>query len=68
MIKLSIKNNIILVDDLRIIKQSFPWGEDSYGNINFYDEIKKIILEINPEYKFITLDGHIKDDVLMCYI
>lgn len=62
------KDNIILVDDLRIIKQAFPWGEQSYGNIDFLQQIKNIILSINPDYKFATLDGHVKDDVLLAYI
>lgn len=62
------KDNIILIDDLRILKKKNPWGEKNYGNINFIDEIKKIISNININYKFDTLDGHIKDDVLICYI
>ena len=62
------KDNIILIDDLRIIKRPFPWGETSYGNINFFESIKSKILEINKDYKFATLDGTIKDDVLLCYI
>jgi len=62
------KDNIILIDDLRIIKQAFPWGETSYGNVNFLESIKNKILEINKDYKFATLDGTIQDDVLLCYI
>ena len=62
------KDNLILIDDLRIIKESFPWGERSYGNINFLEQIKNIILSINENYKFSTLNGHIKDDVLLAYI
>jgi len=62
------KDNIILIDDLRIIKSAFPWGETSYGNIDFLEQIKKKILSINENYNFSTLDGHIKDDVLIAYI
>ena len=62
------KDNVILIDDLRIIKNSFPWGETSYGNIDFLQQIKNTILTINKDYKFDTLDGHIKDDVLLAYI
>ena len=62
------KDNIILVDDLRILKGAFPWGESSYGNINFIDKIKEKILTINKDYKFETLNGHINDDVLIAYI
>lgn len=62
------KDNIILIDDLRVIKESFPWGEQSYGNIDFLEQIKQTILSINPNYKFSTLDGVIKNDVLLAYI
>ena len=62
------KDNIILIDDLRIITHPFPWGETSYGNINFLQQIKEMILEINKDYKFSTLDGVIENDVLIAYI
>ena len=62
------KDNIILIDDLRILKQSNPWGETGYGNINFIDKIKEKIISINKNYKFSTLNGHIQNDVLMAYI
>lgn len=62
------KDNLILIDDLRIINRRYPWGEKSYGNINFLDEIKKQILTINENYKFKTLDGFIENDVLLSYL
>lgn len=62
------KDNIILIDDLRYLKEPFPWGEDSYGNINFLQKIKEIILTINVNYKFSTLNGQIEDDVLLAYV
>jgi len=62
------KDNLILIDDLRIIKESFPWGETSYGDIDFLQQIKNTILTINKDYKFDTLNGHIQDDVLLAYI
>jgi len=62
------KDHIILIDDLRIINVNFPWGETSYGNINFLEAIKTKILSINKDYKFSTLNGHIKNDVLIAYI
>ncbi len=65
---MSRNDHIILIDDLRVIKTPFPWHEHSYGSINFEEEIKKKILSINENYKFKTLDGYIKDDVLMAYI
>ena len=65
--QLSRKDNIILIDDLRIIT-THCWGEHSYGNINFLDKIKEKILEINPDYKFSTLNGHVENDVLISYV
>jgi hypothetical protein len=62
------KDNIILIDDLRIIKQSFPWGEKSYGDIDFLQQIINFILTINKDYKFNTLNGYIENDVLLAYI
>jgi hypothetical protein len=62
------KDNIILIDDLRIIKKKFPWGETSYGNIDFLQQIKNTILTINKDYKFDELNGHIPGDVLLAYI
>lgn len=62
------KDNIILIDDLRIITTSFPWGENSYGDIDFLKQIKHKILSINKDYKFDTLDGHVANDVLFAYI
>ena len=62
------KDHIILVDDLRILKNKFPWGETSYGSINFLEEIKTKILSINKDYKFLTLNGHIENDVLIAYL
>ena len=62
------KDNIILIDDLRIISTPFPWGENSYGNINFLQAIKSQILSINKDYQFTTLNGYIENDVLMAYV
>jgi hypothetical protein len=62
------KDNVILIDDLRIIKESFPWGEKSYGNIYFLQHIKETILTINKDYKFATLNGIIADDILLAYV
>lgn len=62
------KDNVILIDDLRIIKSAFPWDEYSYGRIDFFQQIKNSILTINPDYKFITLNGHVDDDVLLAYV
>jgi hypothetical protein len=61
-------DNVIIIDDLRIIKTAFPWGETSYGNIDFLQQIKEFILTINPNYVFSTLNGHVNDDQLIAYI
>jgi hypothetical protein len=65
---ISRKDNIILIDDLRLIKDAFPWGETSYGNINFLERIIEKIQSINKDYKFKTLNGHIENDVLLAYV
>ena len=62
------KDHIILIDDLRIINTAFPWGEASYGNIDFLEQIKIKILSINENYKFSTLNGHLQNDVLIAYL
>lgn len=62
------KDHIICVDDVRILKRPFPWGEKSYGNIDFIENIKRVVLSIDENYKFKYLDGHKKDDVLMAYM
>ena len=62
------KDNVILIDDLRIIKESFPWGDKSYGDIDFLSKIKEIILSINKDYKFSTLNGYIDNDILLAYV
>ena len=60
--------HVILIDDLRILSTQFPWNEKSYGNINFLDTIRQIILSINPNYTFSTLNGHVQDDVLCAFV
>jgi len=65
-IKLSdIKDHIICIDDLRIIT-GCKWGDHS--DIDLLKKIKEKILEINPDYKFDRLDGHVAEDVLYCHI
>lgn len=62
------KDNLILIDDLRILKKKFPWGEKSFGKINFLEQIKNIIMSINKNYKFKYLNGHIENDILYAYV
>jgi hypothetical protein len=66
--QLSRKDHVIMIDDMRIVTQTFPWGEDSYGNINFAQRIMDLIREINPNYKFELLDGCVPRDVLLAYV
>jgi len=62
------KDHVILVDDLRYLRDPFPWDEDSYGNINFLEHITKKILEINANYTFYTLPGLYENDILLAHI
>jgi len=66
------KDNIILIDDLRVIKDKGGrdefWNDKSYGNIDHFNTLKNRILKINSNYKFKYLNGVCKDDVLLCYI
>ncbi len=66
--KLERKDNVICIDDIRILKQAFPWGETSYGKIDFLEQIKEKISTINNNYEFKTLPGYVADDVLVAYI
>ena len=59
--KSDIKNHTILIDDMRILGSH--WGEGIY-----LDELKKIILNINPEYKFKFEDGFVPNDILVAYV
>lgn len=55
-----IKTHTILIDDLRCWK---------VNKIGFDTEtLKKAILEINPNYKFVLEEGHVPNDVLAAYI
>jgi len=62
------KDNVILIDDMRVIKSAFPWDERSYGDIDFFQQIKNFILTINQDYKFEFLNGQVTDDVLLAYV
>lgn len=65
---LSRKDNVICIDDVRILKENYPWGEGSYGNINFIEHIQLFIKTINPKYTFSYLNGHIENDVMIAYV
>ena len=62
------KDHVIMIDDLRLIIQPFPWGERSYGQIDWLTTIKEKILSINKDYKFTTLNGHVENDVFCAYV
>ena len=61
-----IKNHIILIDDIRLL------GDKSEKVDGWHDmsvkEVKKRLLNINPDYKFCTENGHIPDDILVAEI
>jgi hypothetical protein len=60
--KSQIKDHTILIDDLRCFGGGL-WGEGIH-----LDEIKRLILEINEDYKFSLEDGHIPNDILVAYV
>jgi hypothetical protein len=66
--KLDRKDHVICIDDLRLIKGNTPWGETSYGNIDWIESIKKEILKINQNYKFSYLNGEIENDILIAFV
>lgn len=66
--KLERNDHVILIDDVRILNQPFPWNEYQFGDIDWIQTIKNIILSINCNYKFEYLEGHILKDVLMAYV
>jgi hypothetical protein len=60
-------NHTILIDDIRIIR-SCVWSDERYTGDNFEDLLKKKLLDINENYKFTYLDGHVPNDVLCCQV
>lgn len=62
------KDHIILIDDVRLLKGPAPWGETSYGSIDFIKTIQQLILTINDNYKFTYLNGVIENDVMLAYL
>jgi len=62
------KDHVICVDDIRYLKEPFPWSESSFGAIIFIDYIIQLILSINKDYKFKYLNGQIENDVLVAYV
>jgi len=62
------KDHLICIDDIRYLKEPFPWSESSFGPIIFIDYIIQMIRSINKEYKFKYLNGVIENDVLVAYV
>lgn len=58
-------DHVILVDDVRLLKQPRPWGDSM---TNALDAITEAIREINPAYVISFLDGYVKGDVLCATI
>lgn len=54
-----IKNHTILIDDMRCWVKEDP--EIQFGE----EDLKKMILSINPTYQFSYEDGHIPNDILV---
>jgi len=59
-----IKNHIIAIDDIRLIKDKHAWQ----GHSVTIDGLKKKILQINSKYNFCFKDGIIENDVLISYV
>lgn len=57
----NIKNHKILIDDIRVLG-------DHWGTGIELDILKKMLLEINPEYNISLEDGHVPKDVLSAKI
>ena len=58
-----IKNHIIMIDDLRIIKNG-SWGTSDVNLEGVMNKLK----EINPSYEFSYEDGFIENDCLVAKI
>lgn len=84
-IKLSKRNDhVIMVDDLRILTDHRyePWANDDLEITSekfSLESIKSMLLEVNPDYEFQTIDGYLlpfqgredqilKDDILVAFI
>jgi hypothetical protein len=61
------KKKCPLFEELEAIKH-IERKDKSYGDIDFLQQIKNTILSINKDYKFDTLHGDTRDDVLLAYI
>ena len=60
-------DHVICIDDVRIITGN-KWGDDSYNtDTDLLGMIKTKLKEINPNYIFERLDGHVADDVLFVH-
>lgn len=66
--KLPRNDNVICIDDVRVIRQAYPWGETRHGNVSYIDMLQQRILEINSNYKFRYMNGYIKNDILVAYV
>lgn len=66
--KLKRNDHVICIDDVRILLNRRPWGEDSYGDINWIECIKNELLNINKNYTFKYFNGIIENDVLVAYV
>tara|TARA_R110000764_G_scaffold103970_1_gene189614 strand:- start:1369 stop:1941 length:573 start_codon:yes stop_codon:yes gene_type:complete len=62
-----VRKPIIILDDVRIIRDCV-WSDNRYTGSNFEDILKGKLTDIDPEYKFSYLDGHIVDDCLMASV
>lgn len=63
-----IKDHIILVDDLRCFPSYEEQKKLNYNTKYSLDILKEEFLKINPDYKFVRIDGHVPQDILLVTI
>ncbi len=77
--KLKNKNNTILIDDIRFLGDNYKkypdlinLNEDKKKEFLYLDvtenDVIKLLLKINKNYKFKYEDGHVPNDILVAYI
>ena len=51
---------------MRIIKTAFPWGDRQ--TTNYFNDIEKLLYDINPSYNIEYLNGVIDNDILIAHV
>ena len=64
--ELARNDHVICIDDMRIIKTAFPWGDRQATN--YFNDIEKLLYDINPSYKIEYLNGVVENDILIAHV